>query len=109
MRRLCFFTSMIWVFINLVPFPRCDTSCFYCHSIYTGDFGVRKWCALSLCACLFYTWLMGSIRWMGRCWSTERSGLLYIYRLLCWDFIVFFIISPLSSFLFIFPLTFAYI
>ncbi|PTB54836.1 hypothetical protein M431DRAFT_430396 [Trichoderma harzianum CBS 226.95] len=47
-----FFTSMIWVFINLVPFPRCDTSCFfvvpYTREISASESGARSVFALSL-------------------------------------------------------------
>lgn len=43
---------MIWVFINLVPFPRCDTSCFivipYTREISASESGARSVFALSL-------------------------------------------------------------
>ncbi|KAL7908940.1 hypothetical protein GGI35DRAFT_421436 [Trichoderma velutinum] len=84
------FYKLRYTFFLVVPYTR---------EISASESGARSVFVLS-----FFTWLMGSIRWMGRCWSTGRSGLVHI-RLLCWDFIVFFFIFLLIIVSSLFPLT----
>ncbi|KAL6702093.1 hypothetical protein J3F84DRAFT_23897 [Trichoderma pleuroticola] len=61
--------------------------------------------AQSLRRRLCLTWLMGSIRWMGRCWSTGRSGRCTYTAAMLGFHCLFLFITPCHLFFFSFSLS----